>query len=74
MAYWLEIHCDARLTGQDPTHPLQAACATQNGDNVGGFVTSIRGLSATARKQGWTHLEDGRWICPGCRDKVMSNA
>jgi len=69
MAFWLEIHCDARKT----TDIGKPNCITVNADNPGVLVNSqnkhiLSGaniLRETARKNGWKLTKDG-WICHIC--------
>lgn len=69
MAFWIEIHCDARET----TDLGEPNCVTVNADNPGILVDSqnkhiLKGantLRENARKKGWKRTKYG-WACHVC--------
>ena len=72
MAFWIELHCDAREWAT--TKVGAPACVTTRGEQPGvlvhntqeAVVSGIRYLRARAKDIGWIQSE-GAWICSVCQ-------
>lgn len=60
MGWYVELHCDGPTGGHCP----------YGAGEEGPQGTSIKNVSAEARRIGWGHDTNGRWRCTRCRQDL----
>lgn len=66
MSLYVEIMCDKRCEGTDPTdqYGLRHLCWSDRGDDPNGY--SVATAKQQARLQGWKLARGNEATCPGC--------
>ena len=79
MSFYIELHCDSMLPGEDLTcYNYRGKTPHASISNMG-YSKAKKFLGQDARRNGWKRMRVGQnqnlgWVCPSCQGRVIESA